>query len=411
MKINIYSTKEKSGGAAIAANRVNKAFNSNISIDSLMIVGAIQSNPLAPKVKFQGNLLLMKFYHYIEKAILKTQKTQNKIYHSLGLFGVLKSNEINSNYCDLVNIHWVNTCFISIFTLSKIKKPIIITLHDSWFFCGTEHHPLNESDFRYKNGYNSKNRNLNDRLIDLDKYIWKIKCFFLNKKIIFVAPSTWLYNKAKESFILKQNKVYHIPNPIDLNIYKPTNPLVNLPGNLDVLKKTLLFGAFGNPFEDNKGGDLLLESLSVLKNENFQCICVGQKGKDYKIGNIEIKFVGHISDELKMVELYCLADAVAIPSKIENLTQMGTEAFACGTPVVAFNVGGNSDIIDHSINGYLATPFDTLDFANGVKKILNLTKTESKEWKELCVKKAKKQWSFESVSNQYLNIFKNSYEQ
>ena len=42
------------------------------------------------------------------------------------------------------------------------------------------------------------------------------------------------------------------------------------------------------------------------------------------------------------------------------------ESLACGTPVVAFNIGGNSDMIVHKNNGFLANAFDEKSLAEGL---------------------------------------------
>jgi len=47
------------------------------------------------------------------------------------------------------------------------------------------------------------------------------------------------------------------------------------------------------------------------------------------------------------------------------------ESLACGTPVVAFNIGGNPDMIDHQQNSYRVEPYDTNDLAEGIKWVLN----------------------------------------
>ena len=62
--------------------------------------------------------------------------------------------------------------------------------------------------------------------------------------------------------------------------------------------------------------------------------------EDILVGKIKIKFLGRIHDEKELSYMYSLADVVVIPSRMENLTQMGTESMSCGTPVVAFDVGG-----------------------------------------------------------------------
>lgn len=43
------------------------------------------------------------------------------------------------------------------------------------------------------------------------------------------------------------------------------------------------------------------------------------------------------------------------------------EAMAAGTPVLGFDYGGNSEIVEHGISGYLAQPYDYEDLARGLK--------------------------------------------
>ena len=44
-----------------------------------------------------------------------------------------------NNY-DVVNIHWFGAETLSINDLAKIKSKVILTLHDMWAFCGSEHY-------------------------------------------------------------------------------------------------------------------------------------------------------------------------------------------------------------------------------------------------------------------------------
>jgi glycosyltransferase involved in cell wall biosynthesis len=68
-----------------------------------------------------------------------------------------------------------------------------------------------------------------------------------------------------------------------------------------------------------------------------------------------------------LVTIYSAADVMIVPSRQDAFPQTATEALACGTPVVAFDVGGLSDIVIHRKNGWLAPPLDTDDLARGIQ--------------------------------------------
>jgi glycosyltransferase involved in cell wall biosynthesis len=61
---------------------------------------------------------------------------------------------------------------------------------------------------------------------------------------------------------------------------------------------------------------------------------------------------------------------MVIPSRQDNLPNTGLEAHACGTPVVAFNTGGLSDIVADRVTGALAEPFDPVSLAAVIRWVL-----------------------------------------
>jgi glycosyltransferase involved in cell wall biosynthesis len=81
-------------------------------------------------------------------------------------------------------------------------------------------------------------------------------------------------------------------------------------------------------------------------------------------------FVDFIPDA-DLVELYAAADLMVVPSLQENLAATIMEPLACGTPVVAFGIGGNTDMIDDGENGFIARPFDPSDLAACIARVLH----------------------------------------
>ena len=93
-----------------------------------------------------------------------------------------------------------------------------------------------------------------------------------------------------------------------------------------------------------------------------------------------------------------------MPSRIESFCQTASEANSCGIPVVSYNVGGLIDIIKHKETGYLASPFDIKDFANGILWILEQNSL-SKKLNKLSRERAVKNWDYSIVSKKFENLY------
>jgi glycosyltransferase involved in cell wall biosynthesis len=71
-----------------------------------------------------------------------------------------------------------------------------------------------------------------------------------------------------------------------------------------------------------------------------------------------------------LTSVYSAADMFVAPSLQDNLPNTVMEALACGTPSVAFDIGGMSDMIVHKQNSYLAKPFDVHDLVRGLEWVV-----------------------------------------
>jgi len=67
---------------------------------------------------------------------------------------------------------------------------------------------------------------------------------------------------------------------------------------------------------------------------------------------------------------YRAADVCLVPSRSESFGLVALEAAACGTPVVASDVGGLRTLVDHGRTGYLVDRSDPAAFAAWVRQIL-----------------------------------------
>jgi D-inositol-3-phosphate glycosyltransferase len=67
---------------------------------------------------------------------------------------------------------------------------------------------------------------------------------------------------------------------------------------------------------------------------------------------------------------YRAADVCIVPSHAESFGLVALEAAACGTPVVASNVGGLRFVVEDGATGYLVDGRDPEDFAAPIAHII-----------------------------------------
>jgi len=210
---------------------------------------------------------------------------------------------------------------------------------------------------------------------DFSSYLLKRKLasYSKHKNLTIVGLSRWLASCAEQSRLFKKNKVVCLPNPIDTSVYLPlektvARELLRLP--LD--KKLILFGAMAATSDPRKGYKELCEALGLLNSDDTELVVFGSSSPKIPDSfNFKIHYLGQLYDDATLRVLYSAADVMVVPSIQENLSNAIMESLACATPVVAFDVGGNGDMVEHKENGYLAKSFDTTDLAEGIEWILN----------------------------------------
>jgi glycosyltransferase involved in cell wall biosynthesis len=207
--------------------------------------------------------------------------------------------------------------------------------------------------------------------------------------------------------MLAYNEILQMPNCIDVNLFKPLDKtfarnFYNIP--LD--KHVIMFGAVNATSDKNKGFDLLLNSISNFNESKSICLIVLGATEKFHISNFNglVIPISHRYDEESLVMLYNCADVVVVPSRQENFSNTILESLSCGIPVVAFNAGGNSDLIIHKKSGYLANANDSFDLFNGITYVLNhnFKNDISKQARDFVFNN----FSYEIIAEKYINLYK-----
>jgi glycosyltransferase involved in cell wall biosynthesis len=202
----------------------------------------------------------------------------------------------------------------------------------------------------------------------LDKFLKsRVENFFMN---IFsdkvVACSINVQNKIITSFPELHEKMVHIPNFIDITLYK---------NNLSINKDNIVF--FGR-LDYRKGVDILLKSfIEIAKtSKNLKLYLIGQKGDDFSYEGKYINFDSlltsfkvprnikerififpRIDDHRALIELLKKIKGIAVfPSRYEPFGFVTVEAMALGYLVIVSNQGGGREIVNDGVNGLIITP-------------------------------------------------------
>lgn len=406
MRVIHLNFSDINGGAARAAYRIHHCLRV-AGVDSTMWVNKATAGdwtvegPTSKKEK-----LSVALHSQIGGQLPRVLKTGNPIIHSPAILSSQWVKRINESDADVVNLHWVQGEMLSIADIGRIKKPIVWTLHDMWAFCGAEHYT---EDYRWRDGYTRNNRPSYESGFDLNRWVWGRKKRHWVRPMHIVTPSNWLADCVRQSELMRDWPVSVVHNPIDIDRWKPVDQrqardLLGLP----VDRPLLLFGAMGGGRDPRKGFDLLLSALRHLRDEpkvkGLELVVFGQIAPKSELDlGFPVHYVGHLHDDVTLKVLYSAADAMAISSRQDNLPNTGVEAQACGTPVVAFDVGGLSDIVEHERTGYLATPFDTEDLAKGIIEILSQKGSSCLE--SLARKRAVERFAGSLVAEQYRQVY------
>ena len=405
MRVLIVNTSERTGGAAVAANRLMMALNNN-GVKAKMLVRDKESDSLTV-VGLPKSPMLNWHFLWERLVIFFHCRFSRKHLFEIDLANsgsdITKLREFQE--ADVIHLHWINQGMLSLSGIRKILKsgkPVVWTMHDIWPATAICHLTLNCRNFT--------TRCHNCRLLpgkgsssDLSTSVWRKKEKMLeDSSIYFVTCSHWLEQEAKASALLRGQKIVSIPNPIDTHIYRSGDKQTarkNL--GLPEDKRLILFVS-QRVTNKNKGMDYLIDACRQM--EDYELVILGGHAEEV-VDQLPLKAhpLGYVNDERRIVEIYQAVDVFVLPSLSENLPNTIMEAMACGVPCVGFKVGGIPEEIDHKRNGYVAEYRDSDDLARGIRWILS--EADYNQLSQEAVRKVAHSYSQQSVAISYLDVY------
>lgn len=195
-------------------------------------------------------------------------------------------------------------------------------------------------------------------------------------------------NHMIEHYDAPADKISVVSPGVDLTLFKPlAKRLARQHLGIPVDHKMILFVGRIQPL---KGIDILLHALALVKQhlphlEQDICLAIIGGEANAEAENAEMARLQHLRITLGLEEMvtflgskdhdtlvyyYAAAEMVVVPSHYESFGMVAVEAMACGTPVIASDVGGLTFSVADGFNGYLVPARDARALADKIMLLL-----------------------------------------
>lgn len=356
-----------------------------------------------------------KTLHYADKIFRWIQyqlSIEDLFYPSTWLLPLRKEFQT----ADVIHLYVTHGGFFAFSVLPLISrmKPVVWRFSDQWAFTG--HCPYSGDCQRWKSGcgqcpvfrqypYAMKR--------DTTAWHWHLKKYIYSRSnILFVTPSSWMYELARESPLINSEKLIHIPNGVDTSLFQPikdnvARQLLQIPSNAFVIMiSTTIFG------DKRKGKEIIEPILHRLSKINadrkIYFLLVGRyhEGGKRIVGKyFPFQETGYIEDQRMMAMVFSGSDILLHPAIDENLANTAMESMACGTPVVCFDVGGMSDVVENNKTGFISKPYDIDELVLNMNRIVESVELRRK-MKSHCREKICEAFSAEIEARRYVEAYR-----
>jgi glycosyltransferase involved in cell wall biosynthesis len=416
MRILLLNNMDVGGGGIRAGYRLHEGLR-RIGVEATMLVQTkLTTNTSVVRAPGRLNEVRTLFYSYMDALPMMLYRDAWWWKDTLDFRftpGWVTNNTaalVNGRSADLVNMHMGYRGFVGVKTLAKFKCPVVWTMHDAEAFTGGCHYPANCRRYEERCGKCPQLGSSTE--YDVSRWVWKRKRrHWKALNLTFVSPSRWLAEVARESSLLRSFRIEVIPNGLDTQAYRPydkdfARDWLGVPRN----KKIILAGASEGLRHSRKGFVYLVDALKRLASNgsesNAELLIFGQlEPHDPPQFRLRTTYVGQLHDDVAIALVYSAADVFVAPSIQDNLPNTILESMSCGTPCVAFRIGGMPDMIEHERTGYLAEPFDSQDLCRGIQWVLD----NEERWRLLSRngrERVESEFTLEIAARRYQDLFK-----
>lgn len=285
--------------------------------------------------------------------------------------------------------------------IAKYDIPVVIVLHDCWFFTGqccyfTEYKCMKWQDCCFDCPHKDSTWFF-DR--SQHNFIMKRKCIQATTKLAVIGVSDWITSEALKSPIFSNASVIkRIYNWIDLTKFYPRDAS-KVRARLRMNIHDFIVLGVSQGWSENKG---LYHMVKLAeRNPDIKVVLVGRM--DSPVPNLHnLVCLGETKSIDQLAEYYSMADVLLNCSIQETFGKITAEALACGTPIIVNNATANPEFVKDGLCGFSV---NNNDYDEIIAAISEIRKKGRSVYSEHCISKARRDFSMENNLKDYLNLF------
>ena len=403
---------DSNGGAAIVSRRLTEALRQNGVDATLLVADKTSDEDFAVKASYPLRKPLAFLMERMEIFTHNGFSRKNLFKTDTASFGLPLWNHPIVKGADAVILNWVNQGMLSLKGVRRIcamGKRVVWTMHDMWNLTGICHHAMDCRNFEKKCGncfYLGKKSSPEDLSYRIHH---RKEALYDDCDIKFVAVSRWLAKEAAKSSLLKDRKIEPIHNPFEtiedsilttedrngFRVMFSAASIDNWIKGLSTLRKAAGIIASTEP---ELAGSIELVFMGGLRNTEVL--------SDFPL---QYTYLGKLSGEKEIADAFHNSDVTVNCSHFENLPTTLIEGQAYGSIPVAFDRGGQADIIDHLSTGFLASWDDdeekrAANLAQGIIWALRQTARGCDDIKARMRENVERKFSYSSVAKRYIEL-------
>lgn len=252
---------------------------------------------------------------------------------------------------------------------------------------------------------------------DTQSYINNVEWWLAYESWKLIVNSGYMRNEVKHVFNIPEDKIYIIPNGVNLNKFNGYEKDIEFRRRYAADNEKIVF--FVGRLVNEKGVHVLIDAVpKILHYYNDTKVIIAGRGPEldhlkcmtYQRGIAhKVCFTGYIcEDDLK--KLYKCADVAVFPSLYEPFGIVALEGMVANVPVVVSEAGGLAEIVEHGVDGMKSYTGNSNSLADSILDILH-NPDKAEKMKKRAYEKVHTIYNWDVITNKTLEVYNDIIEE